>query len=54
MATDLAMVRAHHWNMSYDPFPKLDAFCLPHLDHPFPKEAAATAMISTGAELGLI
>lgn len=54
MATDLAMVRAHHWNMSYDPFPKLMRFGSPHLDHPFPKEAAATAMILLGAELGLI
>ncbi len=54
MATDLAMVRAHHWNMSYDPFPKLMRFGSPHLDHPFPKEAAATAMVLLGVELGLI
>lgn len=54
MATDLAMVRAHHWNMSYDPFPKLMRFGSPHLDHPFPKEAAATAMILLAVELGLI
>ncbi len=54
MATDLAMIRAHHWNMSYDPFPKLMRFGSPHLDHPFPKEAAATAMILLAFELGLI
>lgn len=54
MATDLAMIRAHHWNMSYDPFPKLMRFGSPHLDHPFPKEAAATAMILLAVELGLI
>jgi len=54
MATDLAILRAHHWNMSYDPFPKLMRFGSPNLDHPFPKEAAATAMIMLGVELGLI
>jgi hypothetical protein len=54
MATDLAMVHAHHWDMSYDPFPKLMRFGSPNLDHPFPKEAAATAMILLAVELGLI
>jgi hypothetical protein len=54
MATDLAILRAHHWDMSYDPFPKLMRFGSPNLDHPFPKEAAATAMIMLGIELGLI
>lgn len=54
MATDLAMLRAHHWDMSYDAFPKLMRFGSPNLDHPFPKEAAAKAMIMLGIELGLI
>ena len=54
MATDLAMLNAHHWNLSYDPFPKLMRFGSPHLDHPFPKEAAATAIIMLAFELGLI
>lgn len=53
MATDLAMLNAHHWNLSYDPFPKLMRFGSPHLDHPFPKEAAATAIIMLAFELGL-
>ncbi len=54
MATDLAMLRAHHWDMSYDPFPRLMRFGSPNLDHPFPKEAAMKAMIMLGIELGLI
>jgi hypothetical protein len=54
MASDLAMLRAHHWDMSYDAFPKLMRFGSPNLDHPFPKEAAAKAMIMLAVELGLI
>lgn len=54
MATDLAMLRAHHWDMSYDAFPKLMRFGSPNLDHPFPKLAAAKAMVMLGVELGLI
>ncbi len=54
MATDLAMLRAHHWDMSYDAFPKLMRFGSPNLDHPFPKEAAVKAMMMLAIELGLI
>lgn len=54
MATDLAILRAHHWDMSYDPFPKLMRFGSPNLDHPFPKLAAVTAMIQLCIELGII
>ena len=54
MATDLAMLRAHHWDMSYDPFPRFMRLGSPNLDHPFPKEAALKAMIMLGIELGLI
>lgn len=54
MATDLAMLKAHHWDMSYDAFPKLMRFGSPNLDHPFPKEAAMKAMLMLGIELGLI
>jgi len=54
MATHLVMLNAHHWDMSYDPFPKLMRFGSPNLDHPFPKEAAATAIILLVYELGLI
>ena len=54
MATDLGILKAHHWDMSYDAFPKLMRFGSPNLDHPFPKEAAVTAMIKLSLELGII
>jgi hypothetical protein len=54
MATDLAMLHGHHWDLSYSPFPKNMRFGSAHLEHPFPKEAAATAMIKFAFELGLI
>jgi len=54
MATDLAMLRGHHWDVSYNPFPKKMRFGSLGLDHPFPKEAAATAMFQFAAELGLV
>ena len=53
MATDLAMLHGHHWDVSYDPFPRLMRVG-PNLDHPFPKEAAIAAIIELCAELGLI
>ena len=54
MATDLAMLHGHHWDVSYSPFPNRMRFGSPHLDHPFPKEAAPMAMFLLAAELGLI
>lgn len=54
MAADIAMLKAHHWDMSYDAFPKLMRFGSPNLDHPFPKKAAIKAMIMLGVELGLV
>ncbi|MFC4992208.1 hypothetical protein [Rubritalea tangerina] len=53
MATDLAMLHAHHWDMSYDSFPKAIRMSSPHLDHPFPKKAALLASIQLAYELGL-
>lgn len=50
---DLAMLHGHHWDLSYSPFPAHMRFGASHLDHPFPKEAAATAMLSLACELGL-
>lgn len=54
MATDIAMFRGHHWDLSYDAFPKAKRLGSPNLDHPFPKEAAVVAMFQFLAELGLI
>jgi len=53
MATDLAMMRAHHWDMSYCPFPRSMRVGSPNLEHSFPKTAAASAMTLFVAELGL-
>lgn len=54
MATDLAMLRGHHWDISYSPFPKAMRMGSPNLDHPFPKEAAAAALFQFVTELGLV
>ena len=54
MATDLAMLRGHHWDLSYSPFPRTMRMGSPNLDHPFPKEAAAAALFQFVSELGLV
>lgn len=52
MATELAMINAHHWDMAFGPFNDRKRFN--HLYHPFPTEAACIAMVQLSAELGLI
>jgi hypothetical protein len=54
MATDLGVLHAHHWDISYDPFPVRTRLGSPNLDHRFPREAAITAIFELTAELGLI
>ncbi len=54
MSTHLATLRAHHWDMSYDPFPIRARLGSANLDHPFPRRAALTAIFDLTAELGLI
>ncbi|MEM7181945.1 MAG: hypothetical protein AAF518_13595 [Spirochaetota bacterium] len=54
MATDLAMVHAHHWDISYSPFPKNLRLGSPNLEHPFPKTAGLTAVLLFLQELELI
>ncbi len=53
MATDLAVLRAHHWDVTYDPFPMHTRFGSANLDHRFPREAALTASLQLTTELGL-
>jgi len=53
MATHLATVRAHHWDISYDPFPLHTRMGSANLDHRFPREAALVAIVQLTAELGL-
>lgn len=52
-AVDLAVLHGHHWDLSYSPFPPHMRVGASHLDHPFPKEAALTAMLQLAEELGL-
>jgi hypothetical protein len=54
MSTQLAVLHANHWDMSYDPFPIHTRMGSPNLDHPFPKKAAVVAMVQLAAELGLV
>lgn len=54
MATDLAVLHAHHWDISYDPFPVHTRLGSPNLDHRFPRKAAITTHFQFLAELGLI
>jgi hypothetical protein len=54
LATDLATVHAHHWDLSYDPFPRRFRLGAANLDHRFPRRAALAATITLLAELGLI
>ncbi len=54
LATDAAMLRGHHWDLSYGPFPVMQRMGSPNLDHPFPRHAAIVAHFKFLAELGLI
>lgn len=54
MATHVAMLHGHHWDIAYAPFPARMRAVSPNLDHPFPKKAALTANWLLLAELGLI
>jgi hypothetical protein len=54
MGVHLATLHAHHWDMSYDAFPRATRLGSANLDHPFPREAALTAIFQLTAELGLI
>ena len=54
LATSLAVLHAHHWDISYDPFPPRFRLGAANLDHPFPREAAITALFLLLAELGVI
>lgn len=54
MATDLAVFHAHHWDLSYTPFPRSRRMGSPNLDHPFPRTAAIGGLYELLAELGLL
>ena len=52
MATDLGVLRGHHWDLAYPSFQKRR--WLNNTYHPFPKEAALASIVILAAELGLI
>lgn len=54
MATHLAMLHGHHWDIAYPPFPRGIRLTSPNLDHRFPRKAALIAIYLFLAELGLI
>lgn len=54
IATHLAMLHGHHWDIAYSPFPARMRAVSPNLDHPFPRKAALAASWELLAELGLI
>jgi hypothetical protein len=54
MATTLAVLHAHHWDLAMEPFPQHMRLGSPNLDHPFPRLAAVVATVLLQAELGLV
>jgi hypothetical protein len=54
MATDLGLLRGHHWDLAYPSFIKGRWFGFNKTYHAFPKDAALAAIIMLAAELGLI
>lgn len=54
MATRVAMLHGHHWDIAYAPFPAHMRAASPNLEHPFPKKAALIASWELLAELGVI
>ncbi len=54
MATDLAMLHAHHWDVAYNSFVGKLSFGSPNLEHPFPKTSGLAATVKFAYELGLI
>lgn len=53
MATHLATLHGHHWDVSYPPFPRKLRLTTPNLAHPFPRLAGVRANLQLVAELGL-
>lgn len=54
IATHVAMLHGHHWDIAYDKFPARMRAVSPNLSHPFPRKAALLACWGQLAELGLI
>ncbi len=53
-ATELAMFRAHHWDLAYDPFPWYTRMGSLNVDHKFARLPAMAALVLLLAEIGLL
>lgn len=53
MASHLATLHGHHWDIAYPPFPRKLRLTTPNLDHPFPRHAGLLANLQLTVELGL-
>ena len=53
LSSHLAVLHANHWDISFGAFPPTMTLGSSKLDHPFPKRAALTAMLTFVHELGL-
>lgn len=53
-AAHLAMFRAHHWDLAYDPFPWWQTLGSLNVDHKFARLPAMAALILLLAEVGLL
>lgn len=53
MATHVATLHGHHWDVAYPAFPRALRLASPNLDHPFPRTAAMMACGQLCMELGL-
>ena len=54
LSAHLAVLHANHWDLSFHSFPMSMTLGSRKLVHPFPKEAALSAMIALVDELGLL
>ena len=53
LSAHLAVLNANHWDMSFGSFPLATTMGSRKLVHPFPKEAALSAMLALVHEIGL-
>lgn len=53
-AAHLAMFRAHHWDLAYDPFPWWQTLGSLNVDHKFARLPAMAALVLLLAEIGLL
>jgi len=53
LSNHLAVLHANHWDISFGAFPVAMTLGSRKLNHPFPKEAALSAILALVLEIGL-